>query len=127
MFTTATGGYLNGSTVTRGFQKQLAKAGLRRLKFHHLRHGAASLLLAQRAPMRVVMELLAHSQISLTMNTYAHIAPRLMRDAADSLNAALGGHNPGVGVKVGVRFHSPRKDAEENASVPELRRATKST
>jgi integrase len=57
VFTTATGGYLNGSTVTRGFQKQLAKAGLRRLKFHHLRHGAASLLLAQRAPMRVVMEL----------------------------------------------------------------------
>lgn len=41
--------------------------------------------------MRVVMEQLGHSQIGLTMNTYAHIAPQLIRDAADKLEAALGG------------------------------------
>jgi integrase len=61
------------------------------MAFHDLRHGAASLLLAQGASMRVVMEQLGHSQIALTMNTYAHIAPALMRDAADRLDRALGG------------------------------------
>ncbi|HZQ38668.1 MAG TPA: tyrosine-type recombinase/integrase, partial [Dehalococcoidia bacterium] len=65
--------------------------GLPVRSFHHLRHGAASLLLAKGASMRVVMEQLGHSQITLTMNTYAHIAPELLRDAADKLDAALGG------------------------------------
>jgi integrase len=37
--------------------------------------------------MRPVMEQLGHSQITLTMNTYAHIAPELLRGAADKLNA----------------------------------------
>ncbi len=91
VFTTATGGFLNGSSVTHRYQARLKDAGLPVRSFHHLRHGAASLLLAKGASMRVVMEQLGHSQITLTMNTYAHIAPELLRDAADKLNAALGG------------------------------------
>ncbi len=39
--------------------------------------------------MRTVMEQLGHSHISLTMNTYAHIAPALLKDAADRLNDAF--------------------------------------
>ncbi len=92
IFTTVRGDYLNGSTVTHRFQQRLAEVGLDARKFHHLRHGAASLLLAQGASMRVVMEQLGHSLIALTMNTYAHIAPQLLRDAADKLEAALGGN-----------------------------------
>ncbi len=44
VFTTTSGGQLNGSSVTHRFQKQLKEAGIDRLTFHHLRHGAASLL-----------------------------------------------------------------------------------
>jgi integrase len=91
VFTTAIGDYLNGSTVTHRFQKRLRAGGLPAMAFHDLRHGTASLLLAQGASMRVVMEQLGHSQISLTMNTYAHIAPALLKDAADRLDRALGG------------------------------------
>jgi integrase len=40
---------------------------------------------------RVVMELLGHSQISLTMDTYSHTVPEILRDAIDKLGAALGG------------------------------------
>jgi len=40
--------------------------------------------------MRTVMEQLGHSQINLTMNTYAHIARALLRDAADNVDEALG-------------------------------------
>ena len=91
VFTNAIGDYLNGSSVTHRFQDRLKDAGLPAMAFHDLRHGTASLLLAQGASMRVVMEQLGHSQISLTMNTYASVAPALMRDAADRLDRALGG------------------------------------
>ncbi len=91
IFTTATGDYLNGSTVTHRFRQQLARTGLEGRRFHDLRHGAASLLLAEGASMRVVMEQLGHSHISLTMNNYAHIAPAQMVDAAKRLQSALGG------------------------------------
>ena len=77
--------------MTHRFQKRLAARGLPHMTWHHLRHGAASLLPAQGASMRVVMEQLGHSQIALTMNTYAHITPALLRDAAGKLDRALGG------------------------------------
>ena len=67
----------------------LAAAGLPRMRFHDLRHSAASLLLSQRAYPRVVMEMLGHSTIALTMNTYSHVIPALERDAADRMNAIL--------------------------------------
>jgi hypothetical protein len=38
---------------------------------------------------RVVMEILGHSQISLTMNTYSHVLPALQREAADRMEAML--------------------------------------
>lgn len=54
-----------------------------------LRHGLASLLLAQGVTARVVMEVLGHSQISMTMDTYSHVAPALLGDAAKAMNASL--------------------------------------
>jgi integrase len=61
------------------------------MRFHDLRHGAATLLLAQGVHPRVVMEQLGHSQISLTMNTYSHVVPELQREAVTKLDALLGG------------------------------------
>jgi integrase len=91
VFTTALGQPLQGSTVTRSFQELLARAGLRRLRFHDLRHACASLLLAQGAHPRVIMETLGHSRIDLTMNTYAHVIPALRREAATMIDTALAG------------------------------------
>jgi len=91
VFTTATGRPLQGPAVTRGFQQLLARAGLRRQRFHDLRHACASLLLAQGVHPRVVMETLGHSQIALTMNTYSHVLPALQREAAASMDKVLSG------------------------------------
>jgi len=60
------------------------------IRFHALRHTAASLLLAQGVHPRVVMEMLGHSTIALTMNTYSHVIPELKREAADTMDALLG-------------------------------------
>jgi integrase len=56
---------------------------------HDLRHTAASLLLSQGVPARVVMEVLGHSQISVTFNTYSHVAPELAVEAAERMEGAL--------------------------------------
>jgi integrase len=89
VFTTAIGTPLDGGSVTHRFQRMLERAGLPRLRFHDLRHACASLLLAQGVHPRVVMEILGHSQISLTMNTYSHVIPALQREAADRMDAVL--------------------------------------
>jgi integrase len=56
---------------------------------HDLRHTTATLLLAQGVPARVVMEILGHSQISVTLNTYSHVASDLARAATVSIEEAL--------------------------------------
>lgn len=91
VFSDIDGKPLGGSGVYHAFQAVLRDAGLPRVTFHALRHTAASLLLAQGAHPRVVMELLGHSTIALTMNTYSHVIPALKRDAADRMDAVLGG------------------------------------
>ena len=80
---------LSGSVVTHHFQDLLKGMGLANRRFHDLRHSCATLLLAQGVSPRVVMDVLGHSQISLTMNTYAHVLPELRREAADRMNELL--------------------------------------
>ena len=67
----------------------LEAAGLPSIRFHDLRHTAATLLLAQGVDPRTIMETLGHSQISLTLNTYSHVLPALQADAAVKMNAIL--------------------------------------
>lgn len=90
VFASPVGKAIDGPNVTRTFQQLLKAAGLPRHRFHDLRHDCATLLLAQGVPMRVVMETLGHSQISLTMDTYSHVLPDLQREAAAKMDKALG-------------------------------------
>lgn len=48
-------------------------------------------MLAQGVDARTIMETLGHSQIGTTMNVYAHVMPAMQRDAADRMDAMLGG------------------------------------
>ncbi|HEV2066460.1 MAG TPA: site-specific integrase [Thermomicrobiales bacterium] len=89
VFASGIGTPLDSRNVTTRFQRLLSKVGLPRQRFHDLRHCAASLLLAGGVPPRTIMGLLGHSQISLTMNTYAHLSPALERDAADRMETFL--------------------------------------
>ena len=68
----------------------LKTAGIRRVRVHDARHTAATLLLAQGVDQRVVMEILGHSQISMT-SRYAHVLPQVMTDAAERIGRALWG------------------------------------
>lgn len=91
VFCNEIGGPLAGAEVTRRFQAKLAALGLPRQRFHDLRHAAATFLLAQGVPLRVVMEVLGHSTITTTANVYGHVLPELQRDAMDRQGALLFG------------------------------------
>ena len=89
VFTSTIGTPMMPGDLTKRLQRLLADAGLARLRFHDLRHGTASLLVGQGIHPRTIMEVLGHSTIAVTMNTYAHVAPALQREAAASLDAVL--------------------------------------
>src|SRR3712207_6892315 len=55
----------------------------RSVRLHDLRHACATFMLLTGASSRPVMETLGHSQITLTMNTYAHVLPQTEREALD--------------------------------------------
>lgn len=61
-----------------------------RIRLHDLRHSCASLLLSLGASPRVVMEILGHSGISVTMDTYTHVLPTLLGGAADGMDDLFG-------------------------------------
>ncbi|MGH3339771.1 MAG: tyrosine-type recombinase/integrase, partial [Propionibacteriaceae bacterium] len=58
-------------TAHKTFEQLVQRSGVRRVRFHDLRHTCASLLLAQGVSPRVVMDVLGHSQLSITMDLYA--------------------------------------------------------
>jgi integrase len=91
VFCTVNGMPLDGAAVTHQFHRMLARAGVPRRRFHDLRHSCATVLAAQGVPARVVMELLGHSQISLTMNTYSHVLPDMQREAAEHMDGFIRG------------------------------------
>jgi integrase len=89
VFTTTTGQAIEQTNLTRTFQALLRRAGLRRIRFHDLRHSTATLLLEEGVELVVIKELLGHAHIGVTATVYAHVRLRLQRQALDTLGTAL--------------------------------------
>ena len=89
VFTTTIGSAMDKGRVHKSFKAILRSAGLPDIRYHDLRHTAATLLLAQGVDPRTIMETLGHSQIGMTLNTYGHVMPALQREAAAKMNAVL--------------------------------------
>lgn len=93
VFTGEHGEPVSDRVVRYEFHELLKAAGItdRRIRMHDLRHSAATFMLAQGVPMKVVQEILGHSQMSITADTYSHVLPELQRDAADRLGKVIFG------------------------------------
>lgn len=76
---------LKGWSVSHALPRILSDAGLERLAPHALRHGVATLMLAQGHPMRVIAEQLGHRNPGLTSRIYAHVIPEAQRAAIGAL------------------------------------------
>jgi integrase len=90
VFTTAQGGAIDPNNLTRTFTTLLRKAGLRRIRFHDLRHSTATLPLEQGVELVVIKELLGHAHIGVTATVYAHVRLRLQHEAINTLSTTLG-------------------------------------
>jgi integrase len=87
VFETSTGSPMDEAHVRRALHAIAGKAKVKKVHPYALRHSAASLLLLLGVSMREVMEQLGHSTITLTANTYSHVAPELMVNAAAKMGA----------------------------------------
>jgi integrase len=86
IFCNEDGGYLDGSNlVDRHFFRCLQAAGLKRRRYHDLRHTFASLLLTAGAPIAYVSEQMGHSSIELTVKRYGHLIPGANRKFVNNL------------------------------------------
>ncbi|MGH7747403.1 MAG: tyrosine-type recombinase/integrase, partial [Candidatus Dormibacteria bacterium] len=92
VFPSRSGEILSGCNFLRHhFQPALARAGLRHMPFHDLRHSAATLLKELGVDDVTVSRILGHSTPAITMKLYGHVTPRLHREAADKMDTILGG------------------------------------
>ena len=73
----------------RSFEPLLAKADLPRIRFHDLRHTAATLLLGQGIHPKIVSERLGHSRVSITLDLYSHVTPTMQLQAVEAMETLL--------------------------------------
>ncbi len=62
-------------------------------RFHDLRHTAATLLLSRGVHPKIVQELLGHSSISITLDTYSHVLPNMQEKAVEAMEDIFGDHD----------------------------------
>jgi integrase len=84
VFSDLKGGYFNPSYLLRAFGKILCDLGLPHMRIHDLRHSAASILLAKGVNIKVISELLGHSDIVVTLRVYGHLLPTMQGDVVDA-------------------------------------------
>ena len=121
VFATEAGGPIDPRADHRAWKALLRSAGVRDARLHDARHTAATLMLSQGVPARVAMEILGHSQIALTLDTYSHVMPAVARDATERVASALWGvprgtDAPQIGDRIGTE--DPKQSIKPGASRP---------
>jgi integrase len=74
---------------TRSLNRVLTRAHLPLIRFHDLRHTAATLALSANVNPKIVSEMLGHSSVAFTLDTYSHVLPTMQTDAAAVMDRVL--------------------------------------
>ena len=90
VFCNINGEYFPFTSLDDLFHDLLEEAGLPYMRFHDLRHSAATILLTMGVHPKLVQELLGHSQIRMTLDTYSHVLPSMQREAMNKLDDWFG-------------------------------------
>ncbi len=87
VFSNKRGGFIVPMTLANHFAQLLQDIGLPHIRFHDLRHSAATLLLSMGVSAKVVQEILGHSHFSTTMDRYSHVLPSMQQEAMDKMDS----------------------------------------
>lgn len=77
--------------LVRSFYRIVKNAGLKKIRFHDLRHTHATLLLKQGVNPKIVSERLGHTDTRMTLDTYSHLLPSMQKDTANNFGKMLFG------------------------------------
>lgn len=92
VFCTKDGGPIDPrNLIEREFWPALSRAGLRRVRFHDLRHTYTALMIAQSANIKFIQSQLGHASIQTTLDRYGHLLPEVQRGVGERLDAAVFG------------------------------------
>jgi integrase len=80
---------INGDVIEWAFKRVTRRAGVPRIRFHDLRHTAATLRLSAGVHPKIVQELLGHANIAVTMDIYSHALPSLQAESAEKVAELL--------------------------------------
>ncbi|MBW8012293.1 MAG: site-specific integrase [Chloroflexi bacterium] len=89
IFPSTVGTPINQSNMNKSFKKLLKQSGLPIIRFHDLRHTAASLMLNFGIPLIIVSRRLGHSRPSITLDIYGHLIPSKQEEAAELMDSLL--------------------------------------
>jgi integrase len=89
VFTTSIGTHLDPSKPGADLDRLLGNAGLEHVRYHDLRHSAATFMLVQGVHPKVVADMLGHAKVGLTLDVYSHVLPSLQAEAAGKVEALL--------------------------------------
>lgn len=90
VFCNTVGNPLDGGKVLyRGLRPLLKQAWLPAIRFHDLRHTAATLMLLQGVHPKIVSEMLGHANISITLQRYSHVLPDMQKEATMAMDKLL--------------------------------------
>ena len=92
VFATAGGDPIPPYRVSATFSTLVKRLGIGPLRFHDLRHTAATLMLRAGVHPKIVSERLGHATVAITLDTYSHVLPDMQRDAAAALEVVLARH-----------------------------------
>jgi integrase len=87
VFCSEQGGPIDGKGLLKSFHRLLKRVGLPRVRWHDLRHTAATLMLASGVHQKIVSEMLGHSTTAITMDLYSHVTPTMQAEAARARDA----------------------------------------
>ena len=82
----------HSNLMQRGFFPALQRAGIRRIRFHDLRHTFASLMISEREDIVRVSRLMGQATASFTLNVYSHMIPREHDPSGDRLASLVSGN-----------------------------------
>ena len=89
VFPNLSGGYLHPNHMGETFRELLVEAGLPAIHFHDLRHSAATILLCMGVNIKVIQELLGHTDIAVTLGVYGHLMPSMQQSVVDTWDSVF--------------------------------------